>query len=87
MGISGQTIWRQTGNFLLTQKIIRKITYYEPGFREHVRRDWKVAVGREHRCSHLDSERETDDEATCIVSVMNVATWIVSARNCLGSYC
>ena len=31
MGISGQTIWRQTGNFLLTQKIIRKITYYEPG--------------------------------------------------------
>ena len=32
MGISGQTIWRQTGNFLRKQKIIRKITYYEPGF-------------------------------------------------------
>ena len=31
MGISGQTIWRQTGNFLRKQKIIRKITYYEPG--------------------------------------------------------
>ena len=31
MGISGQTIWRQAGNFLLKQKIIRKITYYEPG--------------------------------------------------------
>ena len=42
--------------------------------REHVRRDWKVVVGREQRCSHLDSEQETDDEATCIVSVMNVAT-------------
>ena len=37
----------------------------------------------------MDRGRETDDEATCIVSVMNVATWIVSAisRNCLGSYC
>ena len=34
MGISGQTIWRQTGNFLRKQKIIRKITYYEPGFRK-----------------------------------------------------
>ena len=45
-------------------------------------------MGREQQCSHLDSERETDDEATCTVSVMNVATWIVSAisRNCLGSY-
>ena len=31
MGISGQTIWRQTGNFLRKQNIIRKITYYEPG--------------------------------------------------------
>ena len=31
MGISGQTIWRQTGNFLRKQKIIRKITYYESG--------------------------------------------------------
>ena len=34
MGISGQTIWRQAGNFLRKQKIIRKITYYEPGFRQ-----------------------------------------------------
>ena len=34
MGISGQTIWRQTGNFLRKQKIIRKITYYESGFRK-----------------------------------------------------
>ena len=33
MGISGQTIWRQTGNFLRKQKIIRKITYYESGLR------------------------------------------------------
>ena len=32
MGISGQIIWRQTGNFLRKQKIIRKITYYESGF-------------------------------------------------------
>ena len=32
MGISGQTIWRQTGNFLRKQKIIRKMTYYESGF-------------------------------------------------------
>ena len=32
MGISGQTIWRQAGNFLRKQKIIRKITYYESGF-------------------------------------------------------
>ena len=31
MGISGQIIWRQTGNFLRKQKIIRKITYYESG--------------------------------------------------------
>ena len=30
--------------------------------------------------SPLDSERETDDVATCIVSVMNVATWIVGAK-------
>ena len=29
MGISGQTIWHKTGNFLRKQKIIRKITYYE----------------------------------------------------------
>ena len=55
--------------------------------REHVRRNWKSVVGREQQCSHLGSGHETDDEATCIVSVMNVATWIVSARNCLGSYC
>ena len=32
MWICGQTIWRQAGNFLRKQKIIRKITYYEPGF-------------------------------------------------------
>ena len=30
-----------------------------------------AAVGREQQCSHLDSERETDDVATCIVSVVN----------------
>ena len=37
MGISGQTIWRQTGNFLRKQKIIRKITYYESGYRQQLR--------------------------------------------------
>ena len=40
--------------------------------RDDVRRDREVVVGREQQCSHLHSERETDDEATCIVSVMNV---------------
>ena len=47
--------------------------------RDDVRRDREVVVGREQQCSHLDSGRETDGEATCIVSVMNEATWIVSA--------
>ena len=37
MGISGQTIWRQIGNFLRKQKIIRKITYCGPGFTESYR--------------------------------------------------
>ena len=57
--------------------------------RDDVRRDREVVVGREQQCSNLDSGRETDDEATCIVSVMNVVTWIVSSlsRKCLGSYC
>ena len=48
--------------------------------RDHVRRDREVVIGREQQCSHLDSGRETDDEATCIVSVMNVATWIEGAK-------
>ena len=48
--------------------------------RDDLWRDREVVVGREQQCSHLDSERETDDEANCIVSVMNVATWIVSTK-------
>ena len=39
--------------------------------RYHVRRDREVVVGREQRCSHLDSERETDEVASCTVSVIN----------------
>ena len=49
--------------------------------RDDVRRDREVVVGREQQCSQLDSEHETDDEATCIVSVMNTATCIVSVMN------
>ena len=45
----------------------------------YTRRDWKVVVGREQRCRHLDSEHETDDEATWIVSAIS--------RNFLGTYC
>ena len=39
-------------------------------------------------CCHVDSEHEVDDEATCTVSVMNVAKRIVStiSRSCLGGY-
>ena len=44
MGISGQTIWRQTGNFLRKQKIIRKITYYESGLKlPKSCSDWSLA--------------------------------------------
>ena len=46
-------------------------TSYEKAFRDHVRRDREVVVGRGQQCSHLDSESETDDDAIYIVGVMN----------------